>query len=817
MLADEFRLRRERYQELNRVRLSKSRDIFSDATLRCLEILPVMLHFNHPKLPGYRPGFVPHGIDLLELNDFQRAFLRAQGVDPDTESPAERDIYGLYVMGSTASIGQGERSDLDVWVCVRAGMSAEQRSALTAKCAFISSMAKALRADLNLFVTPEDRFISGSFGHLDNEDCGSAQSLFLLDEFYRSSFKLCGRDITWYMVPPEEERSDYQAAVRQLKDDGLINDREWFDFGPVQRNSPEEFFGSGLWQLYKGIDSPFKAVLKILLIEAYSAEYPYSELLSTELKGLLHRQHLGYSMEFDAYYLMYRRVTEYLRGRHDFERLKLAQRCFYLKIRSSMNSLPPGEALNTRRRLLTRLLRIWGWQPHEERQLQNMDSWGVQFVATFGQQLFSCLLKSYRALLGFSVRHRIEYAITSDDAGVISRKLHAAYDVYPGKVPLLNSGIRPLAGVSDLVLVHTAPGSTCREGWYLYPSRLDSLEQLGQRELYFAPDAVQAVSWASFNNILGHNTKIILGGAPGAVTESKVRALCADIERYLKGRVSAPTETDLQKPQTVRQALVVLNFSEDESQLKSREQAQLLTRSSVLNCGGSNGCMVGSVALITLNSWGEINVIDLPGAARGIAELLVSLSRICGEALAAGQVQVCCYASGYRDLIRHDVKALLVRFLGPQAGNGSYEAGGSMYTVRVGSTGLSVFRRSLFGTKSDEIRVHSSFGMRPEFALQVPAQVSRFATVGVMQYFFSPCKSQGEWNIYVVDERNEVSTYPHFSGSRAELVNAINLFYTRQNEASLQDLPRFNLPQCFVLSADGSSIHPFTIRSSERL
>lgn len=38
------------------------------------------------------------------------------------------------------------------------------------------------------------------------------------------------------------------------------------------------------------------------------------------------------------------------------------------------------------------------------------------------QDLFSSLLESYRTLLRFSVENKIEYAITSDDAGVLSRK-----------------------------------------------------------------------------------------------------------------------------------------------------------------------------------------------------------------------------------------------------------------------------------------------------------------------------------------------------------------------------------------------------------
>ena len=80
-----------------------------------------------------------------------------------------------------------------------------------------------------------------------------------------------------------------------------------------------------------------------------------------------------------------------------------------------------------------------------------------------------------------------------------------------------------------------------------------------------------------------------------------------------------------------------------------------------------------------------------------------------------------------------------------------------------------------------------------------------------MQYFFSPL-NKGHWDIYIVNERNEVSTYRNYFGSRAALVNAINRFYTNQSQNRNENTVRFNLPQYFVLNQTLDAIHPFTIR-----
>ena len=78
------------------------------------------------------------------------------------------------------------------------------------------------------------------------------------------------------------------------------------------------------------------------------------------------------------------------------------------------------------------------------------------------------------------------------------------------------------------------------------------------------------------------------------------------------------------------------------------------------------------------------------------------------------------------------------------------------------------------------------------------------------QVFFE--RKKNSWDIYIVNERNEVKIYSGFSGSRSALVNSINRFYTTSFEHSSSNSLYFNLPQYFVLSRDGATLHPFTIK-----
>ncbi|WP_421021973.1 hypothetical protein, partial [Klebsiella pneumoniae] len=79
---------------------------------------------------------VPCGIADYELDETQRQFVSDCLIHTDTrfssltarfEHDQRLPIKGMYTMGSTGSMGQSLTSDLDIWVCVDASVSAAQR------------------------------------------------------------------------------------------------------------------------------------------------------------------------------------------------------------------------------------------------------------------------------------------------------------------------------------------------------------------------------------------------------------------------------------------------------------------------------------------------------------------------------------------------------------------------------------------------------------------------------------------------------------------------------------------------------------------
>lgn len=103
-----------------------------------------------------------------------------------------------------------------------------------------------------------------------------------------------------------------------------------------------------MWQLFKGIDSPYKSVLKLLLMEIYASQYPNIDLLCQRFKRAIYAGENQLD-QLDPYIMLYRDIEEYLERQGEHDRLDFVRRCFYFKVNenSARRTVPvttPGAA-----------------------------------------------------------------------------------------------------------------------------------------------------------------------------------------------------------------------------------------------------------------------------------------------------------------------------------------------------------------------------------------------------------------------------------------------------------------------------------------
>ena len=206
-------------------------------------------------------------------------------------------------------------------VCHAPDLGENELVELRKKCQLLEAWALSMGAEAHFFLIEPSRFVLGERDtQLSSDDCGTTQHYLLLDEFYRTAIWLAGRTPIWWLVPVYEE-TRYAQFTHTLISKRFIRADETLDLGHLARIPPGEFIGAGLWQLFKGIESPYKSLLKLLLTEVYASEHPNVQCLSLRFKRAVFANKMDLD-ELDPYVVVYRRIEEYLNARNEPERLE---------------------------------------------------------------------------------------------------------------------------------------------------------------------------------------------------------------------------------------------------------------------------------------------------------------------------------------------------------------------------------------------------------------------------------------------------------------------------------------------------------------
>ena len=236
------------------------------------------------------------------------------------------------------------------------------------------------------------------------------------------------------------------------------------DFGGLGQFSANEYFGASLWQLYKGIDSPYKSVLKILLLEAYSKEYPNTRLIARQFKEDLFAGNTTPSHHFDPYIAMLAKVTDYLTELAEFKRLDFVRCCFYVK---ATEDLALCQIHNWRTNYLQILAQEWGWSDDTIRELNRRPFWKIKRVKESHENLVKFLMLSYHNLVNFARKHKIHSRVAPQDINILTRKLYTAFEALPGKVILLNTQISRDLSERHISFLEVRGNKHFKDGWYL--------------------------------------------------------------------------------------------------------------------------------------------------------------------------------------------------------------------------------------------------------------------------------------------------------------------------------------------------------------
>ncbi len=647
-----------RFSLINRDRVQRIQDSLNESQQIFLDILPLLFHTNHPLLPGYVSKNTPFGISDYSPSDktLNAAHRVTRSFKHNKRALRNFQIEGLYMMGSSGTIAYSQKSDFDIWVCHRKGLSNEALQELQQKAEAIEQWAALMRLEVHFFIFNAEEFCSGNNDGLSDEHSGSSQHYLLLDEFYRSGLVIAGLPPLWWVVPPEHEH-DYNHYIASQTKMRFINARDFINFGGLDQIPAEEFFGATLWHLYKSINSPYKSVLKLMLMEVYADEYPQMDLLSSHYKRAIY-DGVSDLEKMDTYLLMYRKVEDYLMSQNDSVRLDFLRRSFYLKVNEKLSE--PKKA-NWRREVLELMVRSWGWETHQIQRLDNKNNWQLQSVLYERRDLIRTLTQSYRKLSQFARRQTSISHISQQDLNILGRRLYSAFEKKAGKIELVNRGITP-----DLYEKQVTISQYQQEdkppSWLLYSGSVTPEQTAQLTPMKRTSSAMDLLAWCHFNKIVESNTLIQAFIRDSELTVREIRTIMAELNSlFPAGEIVGSTTSELSLNARIRQSVLFVNVGRRPRVSQIRDGDHLASsRNNALSYGGLHENLALSFDLLIETTWQEIFCFHYSG----IEGLIEALSKyLCYESLSSdtplAPISIRCFSEGYGMLIQNSIEQII--------------------------------------------------------------------------------------------------------------------------------------------------------------
>ena len=596
---------RQRFQTVSDGRLSRLRESLQRQQQQCLDLLPLLFHVHLPSLPGYLDDpavpaglidYFPNPATIQLLQSFSRTIRKSQ------LSCTDPSLVALYLMGSSGSIGQSITSDFDIWICHRSDLSPNEIRLLEAKAEAISEWAEGFNLEVHFFLMDAHQFQPGDQRSLTGENCGSTQHFLLLDEFYRTGQLLAGGLPLWWLVPSELD-NHYNDTLAVYQQQQLVRAETAVDFGPIPALPPGEFIGAGMWQLYKGIDSPHKSVLKLLLLETYAREFPEVSSLAQHFKDAVHNNFLTLD-DLDPYVSLYRRIDTYLKQREEPERLELIRRCFYFKVGISLSR--NIRTVTWRRRLMQQLVDEWRWSDSHIRHLDGHKNWPVQDVMRERKLLIDELTRSYRFLTEFAAEHQSAHLMSQQDLLILSRKLHAAFDRRRGKIDFIRFGQDVDLSHEKIRIYERVQKGSDQIFWAAYSHQIEDQQE---QALKSTPSLLETLLWCHLNGLLEAHLHIPVFAEKNPIAQFEIRKTLATLRQTLPAELPLVQQRNFFHPARIERVLMFINLGCDPLQhLTKRGLQKISARSNSLDFSALRENLVARIEMVLVNSWSEVMV-----------------------------------------------------------------------------------------------------------------------------------------------------------------------------------------------------------------
>ncbi|MFO8165217.1 MAG: class I adenylate cyclase [Desulfatiglandales bacterium] len=538
------------------------------------EIIPVLLSLNETILPGYVSGG-DEACGVYGIGSSKKLKTTIDGYFPEARKKrisyqhhliTRPIIESLFIMGSIGTIAQNNKSDFDFWVCIDSEQSSNvDITILHEKTDKISYWCQVeFDMEVHFFIMDIKDIRRDDFGKVDDESAGSSQKKFLKEEFYRTMLLVSGKIPFWWVVPPETSQADY----RQYWDDWMkkdVYDRDDFiELGCLDDVPREEFLGTTLWHLSKGIKNPFKALIKMAMMEWYLSDSFKGPLLCDVIKQRVFTGPRSLR-DADPYLLMLETILEFYKEMDRVDRIQLLRKAFYIKTSPKITRLKlisPNPNYQTQ--VFKSLMSDWGWSVHLCENLNQIENWSYIRHLKFASKINTFFFSTYKQLREMLLEGERQI-INDHDLTLLGRKIHVLFAQHKDKLQLTPFIKKEGLYLEKCIfqLEQDRSGKTC---WHLYDATKYPFEKSGKKSIIFSSQRVaRTAAWLVNNGLYDFSrTKVEMTPNPSGLNVNDLIDLLQHLQDYFLPVLSyLKMGANLQEIAKHNQIMIVTDLEKD--------------------------------------------------------------------------------------------------------------------------------------------------------------------------------------------------------------------------------------------------------------
>ncbi|MDH5762826.1 MAG: class I adenylate cyclase [Nitrospinota bacterium] len=606
---------RQLFLRYNQYKINRILETLSPNDRLVFTLIPRLLHINQEGLPGYIEDNVPAGIYNFEIN--QECRMAAEKLFPEiilrggeNHSPFIRTVL---LMGSTGSIAQSKKSDLDFTLFVdKNSVSAERLELFDKKLKLIEEWTwDRFQIEIHFFNNDTLDVRNNIFGESDSESTGSAQAKLLKEEMYRTAVIMGGKIPFWWIVPLHTDDRMYEKLYELVRSNQtLLNPDDFLDTGNVDDISQGEFFGGSIWTLIKSFRAPFKTLIKMGLLEEYMFNKTQSNLLCHEIKKKVFS---GIPYEkIDTYKNLFERVEKYFFTTKTEREVDALRTAFYLKTGSKVNSyeLIHGSK-DPNKKMIIELINDWDWDPEKVEKLNSYLDWQMMEKVALGNEMNQILMNSYKKISEANSKLGTGHSlITEKDTHLLGRKLFSFYRKTVNKVENLFALVDGDTSEKELTFYLHQTNPRAKGTWYLIRGKtLALLELIPQENIIKKASTLQfLIAFTCFNSLYNSSTSLLLRAEQQSIKDQDLNTLLRDLSSFLaQVNIAEISNSDLLANAYIKQVFTIVDFGNPiPREITIGNIKDCTTQKEYSNYLTRRLERIRSAVTIYLTSWGEL-------------------------------------------------------------------------------------------------------------------------------------------------------------------------------------------------------------------